>query len=99
MGTPVLDRDNHISCRWDKTEQRYITLAEDWLNRGRKAMRYRELLNVLTDINEKTPDMLDRPIEVSGIVDHGSVELELTLTMGAQQRLFFIPALDESNAS
>jgi len=46
MGTPVPDKDNHISCRWDKSEQRYITLAEDWQRRSKEMQKF----NVWVDL-------------------------------------------------
>lgn len=91
MATPVPDKDNHISCRWDVKKKRYVTLAEDWHIKERKReriMRYKELLEILKEMEEKSPDMLQQKVSLAG--DNAEVELQFAYTLGAAPRLYFV---------
>lgn len=72
MNTPIPDKDNDISCRWDETEKRYILLSEDWTNR-RKPMKISELLKELMD--NLTDEQKAMPLHVA-CTDGGYYEID-----------------------
>jgi sulfatase maturation enzyme AslB (radical SAM superfamily) len=83
-GTPIPPWENSGSCRWSKKEERYITLAEDWIRqwKRRKRMTWLQLLDFLTKMNEINHTCMGK--QVCALVDREVINVDLyeSLTSG-----------------
>lgn len=51
-------------------------------------MKYREVLNILKEIEEKSPDMLEQDVRIAK--DDCITEMQLAYTLGAGPQLYFL---------
>jgi hypothetical protein len=56
-------------------------------------MKFREVLAILKEMEEKQPDILNQTVSV---MTDEVLEVQLTLTLGATQEIYFIPAYSGS---
>ena len=56
-------------------------------------MKFREVLAILKEMEEKQPDILNQTVSV---MTDEVLEVQLTLTLGATHELYFIPAYSGS---
>lgn len=73
------DKDNHISCRWSKEEQRYITLAEDW---EKTHMTWNDLLKLLENMKAVKHSCMDTQVQAYINGEVHDVDMYESLTSG-----------------
>lgn len=97
MRATIPDKDNHISCRWNKKEQCYITNAERW---RREHMLWTELLALLESMKDKHTSFTDEE-RVSVIVDNEEFYVDLfeSLTTGKIHLVLATMYVEDDDAS